>query len=61
LAIAATKVLINTSFDKSLHQQLDEERDIMQQLGFSDDFKAGVAAFMQKRSGNLKVVNFSSS
>jgi len=54
LAIAATKALINTSFDKSLHQQLEEERDTMAQLGYTDDFKEGVAAFMQKRPGNFK-------
>jgi len=54
LAIAATKALINTSFDKSLHQQLEEERVTMQRLGYSDDFKEGVTAFMQKRAGIFK-------
>jgi len=54
LAVAATKALINTSFDKVLHQQLEEERLLMQQLGRSEDYKEGVAAFMQKRPGQFK-------
>lgn len=54
LALAATKALINTSFDKSLHQQLEEERVTMQRLGNSEDFAEGVSAFVQKRAGDFK-------
>lgn len=54
LALAATKALINTSFDKVLHQQLEEERLLMQRLGRSEDYAEGVAAFMQKRPGQFK-------
>jgi 2-(1,2-epoxy-1,2-dihydrophenyl)acetyl-CoA isomerase len=54
LAVAATKALINTSFDKVMHQQLEEERNLMQQLGRTQDYQEGVAAFMEKRAGQFK-------
>ncbi len=54
LAVAATKHLINDSFDKVMHQQLEEERLLMQRLGRSHDYQEGVAAFMQKRPGQFK-------
>ena len=48
-ALANIKRLLNTSFDHSLHEQLERERETMQYLGKSDDYKEGVAAFMEKR------------
>ncbi len=54
LAVAATKALVNKSFDKVLDQQLEEERMLMQQLGQSEDYKEGVAAFMEKRPATFK-------
>jgi len=48
-ALANIKRLLNSSFDHSLHEQLERERDSMQHLGKSDDYKEGVAAFMEKR------------
>lgn len=48
-ALANIKNLLNTSFDHSLHEQLEREREAMQRLGKSDDYKEGVAAFMEKR------------
>jgi len=48
-ALANIKRLLNSSFDHSLHEQLERERDAMQHLGKSDDYKEGVAAFMEKR------------
>ncbi|MCJ8318110.1 MAG: 2-(1,2-epoxy-1,2-dihydrophenyl)acetyl-CoA isomerase PaaG [Colwellia sp.] len=48
-ALGNIKRLLNTSFDHSLHDQLERERETMQHLGKSDDYKEGVAAFMEKR------------
>jgi 2-(1,2-epoxy-1,2-dihydrophenyl)acetyl-CoA isomerase len=32
---------------------LDLERDAMRQLGFSEDYREGVAAFMEKRQARF--------
>jgi 2-(1,2-epoxy-1,2-dihydrophenyl)acetyl-CoA isomerase len=48
-ALANIKRLLNTSFDHNLHDQLEYERQTMQHLGKSDDYKEGVAAFIEKR------------
>ena len=52
-ALANIKRLMNSSFDHSLHEQLERERDAMQHLGKSDDYKEGVAAFMEKRPASF--------
>jgi 2-(1,2-epoxy-1,2-dihydrophenyl)acetyl-CoA isomerase len=49
LGLARTKQLIRTSMLKSLDEELDIERDTMRELGFSEDYREGVAAFMAKR------------
>ncbi len=48
--LAATKALIRGSGLKSLDDELDLERDAMRELGFSDDYREGVAAFLAKRA-----------
>ena len=48
--LAATKALIRGSSLKSLDDELDLERDAMRDLGFSDDYREGVAAFLAKRA-----------
>lgn len=48
-ALGKIKNLLNTSFDNNLHQQLERERADMQYLGRSDDYREGVASFMEKR------------
>jgi len=48
--LAATKALIRSSSLNSLGDELDLERDAMRQLGFSDDYREGVAAFLAKRA-----------
>jgi 2-(1,2-epoxy-1,2-dihydrophenyl)acetyl-CoA isomerase len=47
--LGETKRLIRNSGQQSLSTQLDHERDAMRELGFSDDYAEGVAAFMAKR------------
>lgn len=47
--LAATKRLIRGSWGYSLDAELDYERDAMRELGFSDDYREGVAAFAAKR------------
>jgi 2-(1,2-epoxy-1,2-dihydrophenyl)acetyl-CoA isomerase len=48
-ALANIKELLHTSFDYSLNEQLERERKAMQHLGRSDDYREGVASFMEKR------------
>ncbi|MCA1654251.1 MAG: 2-(1,2-epoxy-1,2-dihydrophenyl)acetyl-CoA isomerase PaaG [Sphingomonadales bacterium] len=48
--LAATKRLIRQSGLNSLDRELDLERDMMRELGASDDYREGVAAFMAKRA-----------
>jgi 2-(1,2-epoxy-1,2-dihydrophenyl)acetyl-CoA isomerase len=48
-ALAAAKRAIYGADAASLQAQLDVERDIQRELGRSDDYREGVAAFMAKR------------
>ncbi len=52
--LAETKKLIRTAFTRTLDDQLELERDKMRELGFSDDYKEGVDAFMNKRKPDFK-------
>lgn len=47
--LAATKRMIRESWGHTLDQELDFQRDMMRELGGSDDYAEGVAAFMEKR------------
>ena len=47
--LAETKKRIRESALNTLSQELDLERDAMRNLGYSDDYAEGVAAFMEKR------------
>lgn len=49
-ALAAIKQAIHAAATAPLTQQLDHERDAQRNLGFSDDYAEGVAAFMEKRA-----------
>jgi 2-(1,2-epoxy-1,2-dihydrophenyl)acetyl-CoA isomerase len=48
--LAATKAAIRGSWQYSLAEQLDIERDVQRELGRSADFSEGVAAFIEKRT-----------
>ena len=47
--LARIKSMIRESWGQSLDSELDRQRDAMRELGFSDDYREGVAAFMEKR------------
>ena len=49
LGLAAIKRIIRTSWGRSLDEELDLQRDEMRRLGFTDDYREGVAAFLEKR------------
>jgi 2-(1,2-epoxy-1,2-dihydrophenyl)acetyl-CoA isomerase len=53
LGLARTKQAIYQSWGRTLEQQLDHERDGQRELGYSQDYAEGVAAFTQKRSANF--------
>jgi 2-(1,2-epoxy-1,2-dihydrophenyl)acetyl-CoA isomerase len=48
--LARIKTMIRESWGHSLDQELDLQRDAMRELGFGEDYREGVAAFMEKRA-----------
>jgi 2-(1,2-epoxy-1,2-dihydrophenyl)acetyl-CoA isomerase len=48
--LARTKQALYASAGNTLDAQLDLERDFMRELGTSDDYREGVAAFLAKRA-----------
>lgn len=48
--LARTKQAIYESWSHSLEQQLNQERDLQRELGRSQDYAEGVAAFTEKRT-----------
>ena len=51
--LAAIKRMIRESWGQSLDQELERQRDAMRELGFSEDYREGVRAFMEKRAPNF--------
>jgi len=49
LGLARTKQAIYASSSNSFDAQIDLERDFMRELGYSADYREGVAAFLAKR------------
>ena len=50
LGLAAIKHIVRTTGSRTLDEELDLERDEMRRLGFTADYREGVAAFLEKRA-----------
>jgi len=50
LGLAAIKEMIRSSWQYSLDEELDRQAGAMRRLGFSEDYREGVAAFLEKRT-----------
>jgi 2-(1,2-epoxy-1,2-dihydrophenyl)acetyl-CoA isomerase len=48
-AFGLTKRAINQSFDNTLEQQLEVEKELQAEAGTTLDFREGVQAFLEKR------------
>jgi 2-(1,2-epoxy-1,2-dihydrophenyl)acetyl-CoA isomerase len=53
LGLEAIKSIVRSSWSRSLDEELELQRDEMRRLGFTDDYREGVAAFLEKRSPNF--------
>jgi len=53
LGLAAIKSIIRSTWSRSLDEELELQRDEMRRLGFTEDYREGVAAFLQKRTPNF--------
>jgi 2-(1,2-epoxy-1,2-dihydrophenyl)acetyl-CoA isomerase len=50
LGLAAIKSIIRSTWGRTLTQELHLQRDEMRRLGFTEDYREGVAAFLEKRT-----------
>ncbi len=50
LGLAAIKEMIRSSWRHSLDEELTHQRDAMRRLGYTEDYREGVAAFLEKRA-----------
>jgi 2-(1,2-epoxy-1,2-dihydrophenyl)acetyl-CoA isomerase len=50
LGLAAIKEMIRSTWQYSLDEELERQAGTMRRLGFTDDYREGVAAFLEKRS-----------
>ncbi|MEO3386488.1 2-(1,2-epoxy-1,2-dihydrophenyl)acetyl-CoA isomerase PaaG [Mesorhizobium sp. CAU 1741] len=53
-AYALTKQAIQAASTNTLDEQLELERELQREAGWSDDYKEGVAAFLQKRPADYR-------
>ena len=54
LGLAAIKAIIRTTGARTLDEELDLQRDEMRLLGFTADYREGVAAFLAKRPAKFE-------
>ena len=54
LGLAAIKAIIRTTGARTLDEELDLQRDEMRRLGFTNDYREGVAAFLEKRPATFE-------
>lgn len=54
LGLAAIKQIVRSSWSRSLDEELDLQRDEMRRLGFTHDYREGVAAFLEKRPAKFE-------
>jgi 2-(1,2-epoxy-1,2-dihydrophenyl)acetyl-CoA isomerase len=53
LGLAAIKDMIRSSWQYSLDEELERQAGAMRRLGLTDDYREGVAAFLEKRTPNF--------
>jgi 2-(1,2-epoxy-1,2-dihydrophenyl)acetyl-CoA isomerase len=53
LGLAAIKSIIRTTGSRTLDEELELQRGEMRRLGFTQDYREGVAAFIEKRPPNF--------
>ena len=53
LGLAAIKDMIRSSWQYSLDEELERQAGAMRRLGFTEDYREGVAAFLEKRAAKF--------
>ena len=53
LGLAAIKEMIRSSWQYSLDEELERQAGAMRRLGFTNDYREGVAAFLEKREARF--------
>ena len=54
LGLAAIKEMIRSSWQYSLDEELERQAGAMRRLGFTEDYREGVAAFLETREPTFR-------